>query len=192
MGSFEVSGGAEALMEGRFRYNVAEWEPTIEYEELGTKGLLTIAQKDVKGKSIPEDAENHWVIRLNGSVPLTIRLDAGIGDASLELADLTVDKLMVNQGIGAAVVNLGHELDRDVEIEVEGGVGDITIVVPDDIGARVRAEMGIGSLSVQGFKASGDDYVNALYGKTEHTVEIRISAGVGSVTIKPAGGTATV
>jgi len=187
VGEFVIRGGAEELLEADFTYNVAEWKPSIDYSESEGTGRLTIRQPELEGKSIPDDAENRWDLRLTGSVPLEIEMEAGIADANLDLSGLKIDRLQIDQGVGSTRVTLGDEISRDVTIDIDGGVGDIVISLPESAGVRLHADMGIGSLTAPGFHERGGAYVNRAYGEAEHTIEVNIDAGVGSVTLRTSG-----
>jgi hypothetical protein len=190
IGTFVIGGGASGLLDAEFTYNVAEWKPAVEYSESGAKGVLVIAQPDLKNVSIPDEAKNRWDIRLAGNLPLSIYLDAGVGDTHLRLAGVAVERLVIDQGLGAADVDLGQEISRDVSIEIDGGIGDTSISIPEGVGVKVDADMGLGSLTAPGLVKRGDTYVNDAYGEAEHTVHIRIDAGIGSVRITTHGGRA--
>jgi hypothetical protein len=48
-GELNVSGGADAPMEGEFSYNVADWEPQISYDVSGDTGELIVEQGSGEG-----------------------------------------------------------------------------------------------------------------------------------------------
>jgi len=192
IGTFVIGGGANGLLEADFTYNVAEWKPEVEYSESNGKGLLVVRQPSLKNKNITDEAENRWDIHLTEKVPLTIRLDAGVGDTRLMLDGLTIERLVVDQGVGTARIDFGNEVKCDADVDIDGGVGDIRITVPDDVGIRLDADMGIGSLRAPGLSKSGSAYVNDAYGKAGVNLRIGIDAGIGSVTISGASGQASV
>jgi hypothetical protein len=43
-GELNVTGGADALMEADFSYNVADWKPDVSYEVSGDTGELSVEQ----------------------------------------------------------------------------------------------------------------------------------------------------
>jgi hypothetical protein len=59
-GELNVTGGADALMEADFAYNVADWEPEIDYNVSGETGELIVEQGS--GADIPLGGEprNEW------------------------------------------------------------------------------------------------------------------------------------
>ena len=54
IGSLRVAGGADALADAEFRYNVADWKPKVDYSESGGRAKLVIEQPDHQERSIPD------------------------------------------------------------------------------------------------------------------------------------------
>ena len=46
------------------------------------------------------------------------------------------------------------------DASIEGGVGEATVLVPSEVGVRVRAEGGLGKINAEGFQREGEAYVN--------------------------------
>ncbi len=184
IGSLRVSGGAESLADAEFRYNVAEWKPKVDYSESGGRATLVIKQPDHQNRSVSDKAKNSWEIELNNGVPLTLNLDMGIGESVLALGGTSLTALDVDQGIGEMTLDLTGEWARDLDVNIDGGIGSATVRVPDDVGVRITAHAGIGGVSALGFKRRGDAYVNNAYGETDITIEIDVDAGIGSITIQ--------
>ncbi len=192
IGTLEVSGGAEGLMDATFTYNVAEWKPVVKYDESDGKGALHITQPDLESKNVPDGAECTWHIALTRSVPLNIYLDSGVGKATMNLDGVQVSRLELDQGVGSLGVYLGQSLSRDADIEIEGGIGELKLDVPEGVGIRLEADLGIGSLNAPGMFERDGAYVNDAYGKAERNVTVKIDAGIGSITISTGGATAVV
>ena len=68
-GKLNVSGGADALMDADFAYNVANWKPKVNYEVSRDEGELSLKQGSGKGVRIGGGARNEWDIRFNDEVP---------------------------------------------------------------------------------------------------------------------------
>ena len=52
-GELKVSGAADALMEGEFSYNVADWKPEVNYDISGDTGELSVEQGPSFRKPLP-------------------------------------------------------------------------------------------------------------------------------------------
>ena len=79
---------------------------------------------------------------------------------------------------------LGGVWSRGALINFDGGVGPPTIRLPRDVGVRVEASGGIGSINVTGLKKRGRGYVNDAYGKSPVTLRIEVKGGIGSIEIE--------
>jgi predicted membrane protein len=64
---------------------------------------------------------------------------------------------------------------------VEGGVGSAMIRLPRDVGVRVNASGGIGSVNADGFRRDGDSYENDAYGKTASSIDMTVHGGIGEI-----------
>lgn len=184
IGSLRVAGGADALADAEFRYNIPDWKPRIDYRESGGRASLTIKQPDHQERAIPNKAQNNWEIDVNNGVPVSLRLDVGIGESVLVLGGTSLTSLDIDQGIGEMTLDLTGEWSNDLDVNIDGGIGSATIRVPEGIGVRVKADAGVGGISALGFRKHRDAYVNAAYGETDVTIEIDVDAGIGSITIQ--------
>jgi hypothetical protein len=57
-GELNLTGGADRLMEADFSYNVADWEPEVNYEVSGDRGELSVRQGEGGGVNLGGDARN--------------------------------------------------------------------------------------------------------------------------------------
>ena len=81
-------------------------------------------------------------------------------------------------------LDLVGQWDHDLDASIKGGVGEITVHLPSNVGVRVDASKGIGSIKAHGFMKEGGDYVNEAYGKSGVTLSIDINAGIGEIRLK--------
>ncbi len=192
VGTFTVHGGAAGLMDATFTYNVAEWKPEVEYSESEGKGVIHLSQPRVGSRNIPNDAESSWDIALTNKVPVSFHIDTGIGEAKMNLDGVQLESFELEQGVGSLALDLGESLARDAEISVDGGIGGFKLNVPEGVGIKLDASLGIGSLNAPGLLKQDGSYVNEDYGRAERNVNVRIEGGIGSITVNIGGGTAVV
>ena len=183
VGELRLQGGADALMEGHFRYNIEHWKPEVEYRITGSRGVLTVKQGKSRRMHVGKK-RNIWDVSLNDDVPIDLFVDCGVGDSDLDLRGLTLKSLEVDMGVGELTVDLAGEFKRDLDIVIDCGIGSTTIFLPENIGIRARIDHGIGSVNARGFKKRGRVYTNDAYGKTEVTIDIEIDCGIGSLDLK--------
>ena len=183
-GELNVTGGADALMEGEFSYNVSDWKPKVNYDVSGDKGELSVEQGSGEGVRLGGDARNEWDLRLNDEVPTKLRVEMGAGESDLDLDSLTLTGLDLQMGAGQTTVDLTGDYDRDFDASIEGGVGEATVLVPSEVGVRVRAEGGLGKINAEGFQREGEAYVNDAYGDSEVTLDVDVRGGVGQINLE--------
>jgi hypothetical protein len=203
-GELDVSGGAAELLEATFTYNVEELDPQATY----SNGKLIVDHEDVKegiGTLFDlDDYRNEWDLRF-GDGPMEMSIDLGAGRANLVLGSLALTRLDVNAGagdmdidlsdsqtltwlefdIGAGEVTLDLTGDwqQDLDATIEGGVGELSLRLPKDVGVRVEVDSGIGSIDTSGLTKDGDTYTNDAYGDSDVTLHIELNAGVGKINL---------
>jgi hypothetical protein len=206
VGKLTVSGGSQNVMDAEFTYNVAEWKPEVSYGEADERGTLRVRQPGGHGLGLGGRVRNEWDIQLNADIPMDLEVELGAGTGRLELGDLSlmdlritagagevevlltgqpeVDDLEVQVGAGDVTVDLSGEWTDDLDAEIKGGVGRLTLRLPTDVGVRVDADKGIGKVRAHGLRRKGGAYVNEAYGVSDVTLRIDCAAGVGSIILE--------
>jgi len=182
-GNLELSGGAQKLLEADFAYNVAKLKPEVAY----TDGTLVIGQPEAKG--LPDlrgitDYRNDWDLRLNNEVPLDLSVEMGAGTGDLQLAGLSLTGLDLNLGAGTYTIDLSGDWARDLDAAIDAGATDISVLLPRDVGVRVKVEAGPHTIEAQGLTKDGDVYTNDAYGASDVTLDINLEAGVGQIRLE--------
>jgi len=139
LGELDVGGGAaeNRLMEADFAYNVAAWEPSVDYGVVGDSGELEVRQRGLTEGIPTQDVRNEWDVRLGEDVPvdLTVQMGGGVGNLDLDGLDLT--GLNLDVGAGSTRVDLSGDWGRDLSAVVRGGAGEVTMLLPGKMGVRV-------------------------------------------------------
>ena len=184
IGKLTVKSGSSSLMDAEFTYNVEEWAPVVEYHVKNGRGLLTITQPNAEGKSVPDDATNEWEFSFSDDVPIELNIDMGVGEARMDLGNLTLTDLSVDHGVGDLTINLEGKDTGDLNASIDGGIGSIAVVVPTSVGVRVDVDTGIGACRTNGLFKRGDALVNSVYGETDSTIRLSVDAGIGEITVE--------
>ena len=182
-GELKVSGAGDALMEADFSYNVSEWKPKVGYDVSGGTGELSIKQVNGEGVRLGSKARNEWDIRLNDE-PTDLVVAMGAGKSDLDLDSLTLTELDLQMGAGKITVDLTGDYARSFDSSIEGGVGEANVLVPSEVGVRVRAEGGLGKINAEGFRREGDSYVNDVYGDSDVNLDVDVQGGVGQINLE--------
>jgi CYTH domain-containing protein len=181
-GELNLSGGSSHLLESDFEYRSSSGTPKVDYSVSGTAGDLRISQDDSENH-IRTTSDNHWTLHFANDIPLEIKIDMGAGRGNLRLRDIDVTRLNLDMGAGQVDVDLTGERRSDLTADIEGGVGQANIRLPKNVGVIVNASGGLGTISAHGLKHEGDEYTNELYGKSPVTIHVKVSGGVGTITL---------
>lgn len=58
------------------------------------------------------------------------------------------------------------------------------MLLPKDVGVKVKAVGGLGEINTSGLTKDGDFYVNDAFGKSDVTLFIDVKGGVGEINLK--------
>ncbi len=207
VGEIEISGGASELMEAEFTFNVDELEPRVSYDVSGTTGRLTVEHRRIEGFPFGEyeDVRSEWDLTFNDDAPIdmvlalgaargdidlrgmalnSLNLEVGAGDADLWLGDSPLRNLDIEVGAGKLTLDMVADWERDLDAEITGGVGQLIIYLPSDVGVIVDVELGIVAIDTRGLQKDGNTYTNDAYGESEVTLRIEIEGGVGDIRLE--------
>jgi hypothetical protein len=204
-GELDMSGGAGELLEATFTYNVDELDPEVTYGD----GKLIVQHADIKagiGTFFDlDDYRNEWDLRFNEDLPMEMSIDMGAGRTDLKLGSLALTRLDINagagdvdldlsgsqsltrldfdMGAGELTLDLTGDWQDDLDATIRGGVGELTLRLPSDVGVRVDVDTGVGDVDTSGLTKDGDTYTNDAYGESEVTLNINIDAGIGEINL---------
>jgi hypothetical protein len=180
-GQLTISGGSSHLLEADFSFSDSYGSPHVDYHVDSGVGQLTISQDD--RSSHFGVSHNDWNLHFNNEIPMELKVDMGAGQGRLRLRDLPLTRLKVDMGAGQVDVDLTGDRKKDLDADIEGGVGQATVRLPSKVGVVVHASGGLGSINARGFKHNGDEYTNDVYGKTPATIHLKVEGGVGEINL---------
>ena len=108
----------------------------------------------------------------------TLRYDTGASSVELEgLANANFERMTFKGGAGSYVLDFSGELKRDATVNVDAGLSNVKIIVPEGVSARVLVDRGLANVDVSGdWEKSGDDYELVAEGP-RLTINVNIGAG---------------
>ncbi len=184
-GRLRIGAGAEpeALVKGTFsggiRYQTQRRGDELDVE-MSPPGFLAMITPWSWGRE-----GLGWVLRLHGSVPLSLAVETGASDARLDLSELHVTDLQLEAGASSVNVTLpaqaGHTRAR-----IEAGAASVSVQVPSGAAARVRMKGGLASIEVDQsrFPRAGDVYQSPDYDTAQNKLDVEVEAGVGSLKVQ--------
>jgi len=184
VGEMNVSSGAKEWVEGNAEYNVKKLAPQVDYDLHGDTGEVEIKHKGSTRLGL-SNIKNTWAIQLNDSIPMDLSVETGASLANLDLQGLQLEKLDIEAGVGDLTVNLGGDWKKSFTTTIETGVGQTTVILPSKVGVKLTTEKGIGSSNVEGLTSKGNGvYVNEAYDKADVVLEVNSELGIGEITFK--------
>ena len=113
-----------------------------------------------------------------------MKIDMGAGRGEFRLAKVDLTRLELNIGAGQVNVDLTGERAKDLEAEIQGGVGQAVVKLPKNIGVVATVHGGLGSIDVHGLIKEDEKYVNAAYGKSPQTLRLTVEGGIGQIKLE--------
>lgn len=184
LGSLQIDGsGAPALARGTLSLGRGE---RLREERSVTDGLARL-ELGTRGPSFAGlfgrgEAQAGWHLSLSREVPTELAVKLGVGQLGLDLADLRLERVQADLGIGQMRISLPEGGYRAV---IRGGIGQVTVAVPPGAAVRLIAHTGLASVQVpSGFIAQGDEYTSPEYASSERRIELEVHQGIGSLEIE--------
>ena len=86
-------------------------------------------------------------------------------------------------GVGELRLDLRGTPQNDYTVNLRGGVGEVTVYLPRDVGIVASAQGGIGGVNARGLEKRDGEYVNEAYGHAKTTVRLDIRGGIGAINL---------
>jgi hypothetical protein len=120
---------------------------------------------------------------LNQAEMSSMVFNAGAGELRLEgLANANADTMRFSGGAGEYWLSFDGDLQGEMDVTVDAGVGQLTIVVPAGSSAVIEYEGGVSNVDTSGgWSQSGDTF--QLEGEGP-TITMRVSVGVGELNLR--------
>jgi hypothetical protein len=183
-GELRVTGTSqEALLEATFKYNRERLRPEVDYHVSGERGYLRVGTGRSSGVHFGR-VRNEWDLSLTRSLPVDLRVNLGAGENRLDLRGVDLTNVDIDMGVGDMRLDLEGPRTKSFRVSINGGVGSGTIYLPSDAGVRVRVDGGIGSVNTRGLTKDHHVYINDAYGRSDVTIDVDISAGIGSLDLR--------
>ena len=174
---------SDNLLEATADYDTRHTEISAETEHEADQVHVELKTSHESWTSVVSDTMDRWEIGLSPALPLRLDIVGGVNNARIDLSELNLTRLGVKVGVGEMDVVLAERGGYDALFS--GGVGMLTIRVPNRVEARVRIDGGLGSVDLgPRFETEGRHYVTEGYAGAEDAINIEIDGGIGSVHVR--------
>jgi hypothetical protein len=127
-------------------------------------------------------------VRLKFSLPNqvemeTLRYQTGASNIHLSgLANANFASMLFRSGAGNYTLDFSGELKRDARVEIESGISQVTLIVPEGVSARVTFKGGLSNVEASGtWQKSGNEYV---LGGSGPMLTINVDMGAGNLVLR--------
>ncbi len=127
-----------------------------------------------------------WRFRLTDEVPLTLSVESGASQMTLDLQDLLVTYCKLETG-ASSVTLIPPARVPSALLDVEAGAAALNVQIPEGVAARIRLKDGLAACTVDQNRfppLGGRIYQSPDYDDAAYRVEIILEAGVSSVNIR--------
>lgn len=183
-GKLILSDGSNKLMDATFQYNVADWKPQVSYLASNIEGKLSITQPVDRANMpvVPDGAAYEWDLRLNREIPLSLSARLGEGEATLNLATLTLTGLELTLGSGPVEADVSGNYRDDLDVLITAGTGNLTLRLPPNVATRVTINGDLGKVTAEGLTRKGNTYTNDA--KSPQVLDVQIESGLGEIVLE--------
>ena len=186
------------LDHGAGRLNVQGGAPSAEIlngvfgVEMDYKARLDGDALDVKLRTSPHfwtwypGQSLDWEVRLNGDIPLSLKIDSGASSSVLDLSDLKIVDLDIDTGASSTEVTLPAHAGN-TRVDIDTGASSLNLRIPTGVAASIRVKTGVASVNIDSTRfprLDGGLYQSPDYSTAANRADITIDAGVGSIDIK--------
>lgn len=135
--------------------------------------------KNIKGKN-----DNEVYINLNQQTQWDFNLDMGAADAELDFSPYRMGNVEINGGACDINLKLGDN-GCDTHVEINTGVSDIEISVPEGVDCEIQVESAITDKEFVGFdKIERGLWRTPDFGQGNHCITLNLSCAISAVSVK--------
>ena len=207
-GKFEVYGSDKEMLNGEFKYKINQQKPVINYKENDEKeGALAICMKwsgkeeknfddsDCKAsskiaisKKVPMDLNIEFGagkadFNLNGMQIKKINIESGAGQFNVNLSNTPVEKIDMAAGVGQANIDLSGSRTKNLDADFACGIGEISILLPNDVNINVHTSGVLGSINAKDFNRNKRNLSYKPEKESEVEINLDIAGGIGEINL---------
>lgn len=182
LGELQLKGGATGVLDAAFTYDDADWkQPEVSYavDDAG-QGTLVMKQTATHRPAMRQ-GRCEWIVRLDKDLPIDLKVKFGAGKLDLVVGGLNLTRLRVDSGVGKLNLDFSGEWRRSMQAFIKAGIGDTTLLLPQNVGVRIQSSIGLGSVQPYGLSWDGEAYINELYDQKPVKLDIIVEGGVGKL-----------
>jgi hypothetical protein len=191
-GAGELQVGALDAADGTFARStysgpeVVVPEPTYRVVNGVAELEYAIRERDARDFFVGRSGDNARMhLQLAPRTPLSMHVDAGAADATLDLTGLLISRLELETGAATTRLRL-PEAAGSTDVMVDAGITELIIDVPSNVAADIQVGSGLSSRNIAArFPAVGNGhYRSADFDTAPNRATILLDLGISSVTVR--------
>lgn len=174
-GLIRLGTGGAGLYEADFR--IFGDEPSQVQMPQPQATVVELRQEDRRAPKWVRGLSERWDLRLTRAIPLDVEVSSAVVKLEVSLADLQLRTLDVSAGLGSLEMRLG-ETNRRTDVFINATFADITLVVPRNVGVRVKLDTLFAShnFTESEFIPAEEGYHTENYGIANSSADIYVAA----------------
>jgi hypothetical protein len=162
--------------------------PKWMYRETNGRAEMNLAYDDgnwFRG-FVPGENET-WTVRISPEAELSLTAELGAGQLELDLAGLDVRDLEAQTAVGQSLVTMPDQ--GRLEGTVRNVIGQLVIEIPRNMGAQIRINRALTTISVPARFREVEDglYQTEGWASSDESVDLTLEVVIGQVTVRDAG-----
>jgi hypothetical protein len=117
-----------------------------------------------------------------------LNIESGVSQfEGRNLGNANFHRLKFQGGVGSYHLDFSGSLNQEVDVDAEVGLGVLTLIIPDNIGARIFYQKSwMSSIALDAdFRSTGEgEYTTDNYSNAAGKMNIRLDSGLGSIKIR--------
>jgi hypothetical protein len=169
------SSNKKNTIEGSITYDSRRIKPIVEIESVSSSGVLMIKTKKDHAKDLCghklRSIDNEMEFYFPPQIKTDLFLDFGVGDAEIDLTNISITKLNINCGLSDVELEINKRNNVICEsVSIENGLGDLSVFGLGNLAAKkIDINIGLGSADIN---FSGDRI---------YDTDINVDVGLGSI-----------
>jgi hypothetical protein len=145
-------------------------------------GGLSLTDLEVKTGATEASID---VSRPNPTVMERAKLEVGAAEfTARRLGNLNARRIEVNAGVGDITIDLTGDWRLDGRVQINMGLGSLQLRLPEGLGVKLQEKTFLTSVDTQGLVKRGDAYYSLDFDQAQRHVTIDIQAAFGRIDIR--------
>jgi hypothetical protein len=177
--SYKLDDTTANLFDAEVKQNSGNY--TLEKTTRDSVEVLNFRMRDNKKKwNMDEMDGNEVQIQLNSNPIWDINLEVGAGETDFDLSSYKIRNVQLHGGAASFKVKLPEPVST-TKVDVETGVAEVDIRVPQQAACRITVESGLSSKDFTGFQKQADgSYQTSNYNSAAKKIDINLKGGLSS------------